>query len=151
MEIHVVKRSIGLMFIALLLFVILYYGYQYKLLVETSNAVAVKFVGFQWGDYQHAVFETNQGEIIDVFTSGEGCFLALNRSEALLVNFSQEETYILEAGGYIVIPVAKSIRVVNSNRLWVSDFRFTNEDYDQHERKSCNKIQAEFIYSESTQ
>jgi hypothetical protein len=117
--------------------------------LETSNAVTVKFVGFQHGDYQHAVFETSQGEIISVFTRGEGCFLALNRAEILLVNFLEEEMYIPEAGGYLTVTVVKSIRTVDGSKLW--KLGMGSKNYDQKEREKCGKIQAEFIYSESAQ
>jgi len=66
----------------------------------STKTITGEFVGFQEGDYLHAIVRTAKGEIIGFFTNGEECFLASNKDKKLIISYNMVKHYFPEGGDY---------------------------------------------------
>jgi|GEM_PF-2167949 len=76
-----------------------------KDVILKTETVTGKFVGFETGDYVHALITPKKGETFSVFIRGYGLdyFLAVNANKTGLFTIQTAKTYIEEAGGVIEI------------------------------------------------
>lgn len=73
--------------------------------VKATKTITGKFVGFESGDYLHAVIKDSKGEEVDFFIGGLGLdfFLATHANKTGTFTYQEVEVYMEEAGGRITI------------------------------------------------
>src|SRR5579871_894090 len=73
--------------------------------VRTVKTVNGTCIGFETGDYLHALIRTRDGASLSLFVAKPGMefFLAAHKGQPLTITYQVVETYIPEAGGAAVI------------------------------------------------
>lgn len=76
---------------------------QPKDVILSTQKVTGKFVGFETGDYVHALIAPKKGEEMSVFIHGYGLdyFLAVNANKTGVFTIQTVKSYVEEAGGVI--------------------------------------------------
>lgn len=95
----------------LLLLVVLLFGLTSVLAqdknekVKSTKTITGKFVGFESGDYLHAIIKDSKGEEVTFFIGGVGLdfFLATHANKSGSFTYQNVEVYMEEAGGRVTI------------------------------------------------
>ena len=72
-----------------------------KDIIKASRWLRGTVVGFETGDYLHAIVKDSKGEERSFFIGGAGTdfFLAVHKGKKLVINYQVVSSYIPEAGG----------------------------------------------------
>lgn len=111
-------------------------------LVETKTMTG-HLIGFQQGDYLHALIKTSEGRTEDFFLNGEECFLALNKNEKITVRYDVVSRYFSEGGGYYPAQIMRSLQAKGQDyRAWQKSSKESDID--------CSELIEKYTISEES-
>lgn len=109
-----------------------------KDVVKATKTMKATFVGFETGDYIHAILKNAKGEEVTMFLGSPGVdfFLALHVNRPLTITYQEVSSYIEEAGGRM------DIERISSARFGKLDYK----DWYKTQRKKYTFKQMEDKY-----
>lgn len=109
-----------------------------------SGQLQGQLLGFQQGDYIHAVVRSDEGKIIDFFVGIEdGCFLAINKDNGLHIEYNNIERYFPEGQAYYPASVITEVKSADSDlSSWQNQFNL------QRDLKGCEDLIEKYTSDE---
>jgi len=99
--------------------------------------VTGRLIGYQEGDYAHAIVRTERGGEQSFFIDDEICFLASNRMELLAISYEEIERFFPEGRGYFPASVIRSISTMPGKQRWLREM---SAKPTAAEQKQCARI-----------
>lgn len=98
-----------------------------KDIVKSTHTLKAKLIGFEVGDYVHAIFKDSKGEERTMYIGSAGVdyFMALHANKPLVITYQVVSTYIPEAGGREVVDRVKSAKFgkLDSRTWWKAELK----------------------------
>ena len=112
--------------------------------VLDSGQLQGQLLGFQQGDYIHALVRSDQGKIMNFFVGlQDGCFLALNRDNDLHIEYDNIERYFPEGQGFYPASVITEAKTADSDlSSWLQEFDL------QRDLESCEDLIEKYASDE---
>ena len=112
--------------------------------VLDSGQLQGQLLGFQQGDYIHALVRSDQGKIMNFFVGlQDGCFLALNRDNDLHIEYDNIERYFPEGQGFYPASVITEAKTADSDlSSWLQEFDL------QRDLESCEDLIEKYTSDE---
>ena len=115
--------------------------------IRATKTLRGVFLGFEAGDYLHAVIKTSVGKTVSLFLNGQDIayFLALHKGKAMTVTYEIVDTYIEEAGGVTTIERLTAARV--KKQTFAAWWKRTGSKYtaEQREKKYGKRVEEAMI------
>lgn len=103
-----------------------------KDIVRSTHTLKAKLVGFEVGDYVHAIFEDSKKRERSMFIGSPGVdfFMAIHANKPLVITYQVVDSYIPEAGGRERIDRVKSAKFgkLDSTTWWKSELKKSTFD-----------------------
>lgn len=111
-----------------------------------SKKVTGRLLGYQEGDYAHAIVRTEKAGEQSFFVDDEICFLALNREEVLTIEYDEIQRFFPEGAGYFPANVIQAISTRAGERRWV---RKMSAKPTAVEQKECSSVLRTTLFHRS--
>ena len=98
-----------------------------------TRTVKGQFVGFEWGDYPHAIIKDAKGKETDYFFGADGIdfYLCTRAKKPGIFTIQKVKTYIQEAGGWEIVDQVSKAKIgsPDSKAWWKAESKAHSQEW----------------------